>query len=86
MTREPTIADCTSGGDGDEESRTDTEGDESRRRASTTGGREGSDPDAAEPARATYGWGSYDCARCGSATERVWRGEEGVLCSDCKEW
>lgn len=42
-----------------------------------------SDPDLAD---ATYGWGSYDCGRCGSATDRVWEGDEGLVCPDCKEW
>lgn len=87
MSEETPIDDCASGAGGGEDPGIDAENGGSRRRESTTGGLEGSDPDAAvEPARATYGWESYDCARCGSAVDRVWRGEEGLVCPDCKEW
>lgn len=82
MTEEATLADYTSADEAGSE-------DDPERPASAAEPEEETGPDAAddpEPAEPIYGWGSYDCARCGSGTDRVWRGEGGLVCSDCKEW
>lgn len=46
------------------------------------------EPDAVEPAASTYvrlpDGGA--CAACGETVERRWRGEQGLVCPDCKAW
>lgn len=45
-------------------------------------------PGDAEPATATYRWepDGAECALCGATVERLWSGEAGQVCVDCKEW
>lgn len=53
---------------------------------------EASDPDAPEPAVATYRWDpdGVECAACGESVERLWTadadGERTFVCESCKEW
>jgi hypothetical protein len=44
--------------------------------------------DSVDPAVSTYGWGpdGGTCAACGATVERRWRGEDGLVCPDCKSW
>ncbi|WP_227352780.1 DUF7573 domain-containing protein [Haladaptatus salinisoli] len=46
------------------------------------------DEAAVEPAGATYGWtpDGAACERCGESVERRWSDDDGMVCSDCKEW
>lgn len=41
-----------------------------------------------EPATTTYQWtpAGATCAACGETVERRWRGDEGLVCPNCKEW
>ncbi|AFO58135.1 MULTISPECIES: hypothetical protein [unclassified Natrinema] len=41
---------------------------------------------AGETARSTYAWGEYTCSRCGKSTDRVWRGDDSLVCPACKDW
>ena len=45
-------------------------------------------PDDIEPAAVTYRWdpGGVRCAECGATVDRLWSGESGQVCVDCKEW
>jgi hypothetical protein len=42
----------------------------------------------AEPAAVTYRWepDGVPCAACGATVDRLWSGEAGQVCADCKEW
>jgi len=66
------------GDDGSDDADADAPGDD---RAAAT-------PDAPEPAAVTYRWdpGGVQCAECGATVDRLWSGESGQVCVDCKEW
>jgi len=40
------------------------------------------------PATATYAWdgAGVACDECGETVERRWRGADGLVCLDCKDW
>lgn len=44
--------------------------------------------DGVEPATPTYvsAPSGGECAACGETADRLWRGEPGPVCPDCKEW
>lgn len=46
------------------------------------------DPDAVDPAEATYDWSpdGAACDACEETVERRWLGDAGYVCADCKEW
>ncbi|MFC6874590.1 DUF7573 domain-containing protein [Halobellus marinus] len=45
-------------------------------------------PDDVEPATATYRWepDGIECSACGTTVNRLWTGESGQVCAECKEW
>lgn len=45
-------------------------------------------PDDVEPATATYRWepDGIECSACGTTVNRLWTGESGLVCAECKEW
>jgi hypothetical protein len=52
------------------------------------GGIAGGESTGVEPLTPTYRWSADDaaCDACGERVEARWRGEEGFVCGDCKEW
>jgi hypothetical protein len=46
------------------------------------------DPDDVEPAAVTYRWDpdGVRCSECGTTVDRLWSGDSGQVCDDCKEW
>jgi len=44
--------------------------------------------DGVEPAAVTYRWDpdGVRCADCGATVERLWSGEAGPVCGECKAW
>lgn len=47
------------------------------------------DDRTADPSlRPTFDWSpdGAACAACGAVVERRWRGDPGLVCSDCKDW
>lgn len=45
-------------------------------------------PGDVEPAAVTYRWApdGARCGECGASVDRLWSGESGPVCSECKEW
>ncbi|QSG13079.1 Uncharacterized protein HSBGL_2679 [Halapricum desulfuricans] len=45
-------------------------------------------PEAVDRAISTMSYRSEGgaCAACGSVVERRWRGDDGLVCRDCKSW
>lgn len=45
-------------------------------------------PDGVEPAAVTYRWdpGGIECTECGATVDRLWSGDSGPVCADCKVW
>jgi hypothetical protein len=43
---------------------------------------------AVEPATATLQWSPEggDCEACGTAVDRRWDSEAGLVCAECKDW
>ena len=74
------------GPDGDE--RTVTESDDDGQASPDSDGSERVPPESVEPAAVTSRVvpGGTTCEGCGEQVSRLWTGEDGERCRDCREW
>jgi len=56
--------------------------------ATDSGGPDLAGDTPAEPLTTTYQWSPAQrrCGACGESVTVRWRGEDGFVCGDCKEW
>lgn len=76
-------ADLKSDADAGPESNADEASESASKPESAAAGRED-----VEPAPVTYRWepDGVRCAACGATVDRLWSGDAGQVCAECKEW